>query len=167
MYISPNSILPVAIEQVSLQCCTRLFLGISRSFGFIFIIPVTIIPGATVRFPRPQTYPTEVCFTVLVFTHHMITTTILLYCCIAFRALLCISGYPIRRLRIIVTFLDPFLKQLTPYRVMPVLTTHETKDVTTTASYRFRIDISYLKQIDHVDDTRNKASQYFFQLVLY
>lgn len=53
---------------------------------------------------------------------------------------LCISSNPIRSFRIIITFLDPFLKQMTPDRIVPIFTTQETECMQASTCYGARFD---------------------------
>lgn len=51
------------------------------------------LPGRSMWFPRAKTHPAKLCFTVLVTTDHVITTTILLNCDMAFGTFLWKKNY--------------------------------------------------------------------------
>lgn len=59
------------------------------------ILPVTVIPAATVRFPGPEAHPAEVGLAVLVLANHVVTAAIFLNGHVAFRTLLRVGGYPV------------------------------------------------------------------------
>ena len=61
-------------------------------------------------FPRTQTNPTKVSLTVLIFTHHMITTTIFFNCHVAFRTFL-----KLKYIHIKLQYLNLFWKILTEH----------------------------------------------------
>ena len=63
----------------------------------------------------------------------MIATPILLYCRNAFRALLCIRGYPIGSLGIILTLLQPFLNKEARAGKMVCVTASKTELMATIA----------------------------------
>lgn len=76
-------------------------------------VPVTIIPATAVRFPGPEADPAEVGLAVLVLAHHVIAAAILLDGHVALGTLLRVRGYPVGRLRIVVTFLyKPLIVQI-------------------------------------------------------
>lgn len=74
----------------------------------------------------------------------MITTAVFFYSRVTFRTLFRIGCYPIRRLRIVVAFLLPFLQQNTPDGIVPVLTASETKFVSAPAYDGLGFCIRYL-----------------------
>ena len=84
-------------------------------------------------FPRTQTHPAKVSFAGLVLANHVITATILLNGGSTSWAFFGICRYPIGRLGIVVTLLDPFLDQMTTDWIMPILRTCKTKGMATAA----------------------------------
>lgn len=123
----------VAIEQISLEGRSGLFLSFTGLSGLIFIISVAIVPRAAMRLPRTKTNPTKVCFTRLILANHVIASTIFLNGCSTSWTLFGIGRYPIGCFGIIVTFLDPFLDQMAADRITPIFRACEAKRMATTA----------------------------------
>lgn len=68
--------------------------------------PVTVVPAAAVRLPRPETDPAEVGLAVLVLADHVVAAAVLLDGHVALRALLRVRRDPVGRLRVVVAFLQ-------------------------------------------------------------
>lgn len=117
----------IAIEKVTQQGRSGLFLAFSSLFGLLLVVSVTIVPGRSVRLPRSQANPAKVSFASLVFANHVIAATIFFNDGATSRTLFGVGRNPVGRLRIIVALLDPFLDQMTTYRIVPVLRTGETE----------------------------------------
>lgn len=134
----------VAVEQVALQRRPRPLLSVASCLRFVFIVPVTVVPAATVRFPGPEADPAEVCLAVLVLAHHVVAATVLLDRHVAFWALLRVCRYPVGRFRIVVTFLDPLPEQAAAHGVVPVLPAGEAERVSAAARHRRRLHVGHL-----------------------
>ena len=91
-----GSVLPVTVEQISLEQGPALLLTGPIVLGLLFVIstarlvstfqsrpdwmlPVAVVPGGAVRFPGSQTDPAEVCLASLVLADHVVAATVLLY----------------------------------------------------------------------------------------
>lgn len=74
----------------------------------------------------------------------MIASAVLFDRHIAFGALLCVGSDPVRRLRVIITFLDPLAQQTTLHRIVPLLTALEAEDVTALALDGTRVHVLHL-----------------------
>jgi len=112
---------PVAVEEVPLQGTPALLLVVPINSCLVFIIPVTIVPGAGVWLPWSQTHPAKVRLARLVLANHVVASSVLLYGSSTLRALLGVGRDPVAGLTVIVTLLDPFLDEMTPDWVVPVL----------------------------------------------
>merc|ERR1719414_2787847 len=67
----------IAIMKVSIQGCPGFLLALTCSFGVVFIVPIAVIPGASMRLPGAKTNPAKVSFAGLVLANHVITTSVL------------------------------------------------------------------------------------------
>lgn len=66
-----NDILSMKRAKTTLPCQSgaQLLLRVTCGTGLILVVPVAVVPGRTVRFPRSKTYPTEVMFAILIFAY--------------------------------------------------------------------------------------------------
>ena len=71
-------LLPVTVEQISLQHGPTFLLAVSVGLRLVLVVSVAVVPGRAVRFPRPQTDPAEVRLAGLVLADHVIAATVLL-----------------------------------------------------------------------------------------
>ena len=99
----------IAIMKVSIQGCPGFLLALTCSFGVVFIVPIAVIPGASMRLPGAKTNPAKISFAGLVLANHVITTSVLFDDRPAFGTLFGVGGYPIGSLGVVVAFLNPFL----------------------------------------------------------
>jgi len=132
---------PVAIEEIPLQGAPTLLLVIPVDPGLVLVIPVTIVPGACVWLPGSQTHPAEVGLARLILANHVIASSVLLYGSPTLWALLGIGRYPVARLTVVVTLLDPFFDQVASHRVVPVLRAAEAEDMAASALDRSRLHV--------------------------
>ena len=73
-----GELLPVTVEQVSLEHGPALLLVVSVGLGLVLVVSVTVVPGGAVRFPGAQTDPAEVCLASLVLADHVVAAAVLL-----------------------------------------------------------------------------------------
>ena len=71
-------LLPVTVEQISLQHGPTFLLAVSVGLRLVLVVSVAVVPGGSVRFPRPQTDPAEVRLAGLVLADHVIAAAVLL-----------------------------------------------------------------------------------------
>lgn len=74
-------------------------------------------------------------------THHVITSAILFNCHVTLWTFFRIGSNPVRCLRIIITFLYPLSQQAALNRIVPLLATFETKNVSAFALNRAGINV--------------------------
>lgn len=120
----------IVVVQIPGEGRAQLFLGIAGRPGLLFVVAIAVVPGGAMRLPGAETHPTEVVLAVLVFanlihifivlnysntkktklfTHHMIASAVLFNRHLTLGALLGVRRYPVGRLRVVITLLDPFL----------------------------------------------------------
>ena len=73
-----GEVLPVTVEQVSLEHGPALLLVVSVGLGLVLVVSVAVVPGGAVGFPGAQTDPAEVCLASLVLADHMVAAAVLL-----------------------------------------------------------------------------------------
>lgn len=98
------------------------------------------------RFPRTEAHPTEVMFTVLVLTDHVITTTVLFDCHEALRTLFRIRRDPVGRFAVVVALLLPLLQQLALDRLVPLVGALEAEHRLAGALHRLTVQVA---DLDH------------------
>ena len=72
-------LLPVTVEEISLQQGPTLLLAGPIVFRFIFVVSVAVVPRRSVGLPGSQTDPAEVRLASLVLADHVVAATVLLY----------------------------------------------------------------------------------------
>ena len=72
-------LLPVTVEQISLQHGPTFLLAVSVGLRLVLVVSVAVVPGGSVRFPGSQTDPAEVCLASLVLADHVVAASVPLY----------------------------------------------------------------------------------------
>jgi len=134
----------VAVEEVALEGGSAGLLVVTVALRLVLVIPVAVVPGATMGLPGSKAHPAEIGLAALVFADHVVAPSILLDGSSTLWALLGVRRDPVARLAVVVALLDPLLDEVAPDGVVPVLAAGEAEGVTTGALHRPRLHMLHL-----------------------
>eukprot|EP00123_Amoebidium_parasiticum_P016905 comp23632_c1_seq1/m.40283 comp23632_c1_seq1/g.40283 ORF comp23632_c1_seq1/g.40283 comp23632_c1_seq1/m.40283 type:complete len:377 (+) comp23632_c1_seq1:204-1334(+) len=129
----------VVVVQVALKGHARMARLLCLVCAILLLVKaVAVVPAAAVRLPRPHAHPAELVLARLASACHVVAATIFFDGRLALWALLCVCGYPVGRLAVIRTLLEPLLEHAALDWVVWLLQAPKAEHVTTQAGDGFR-----------------------------